>query len=42
MKKIYGTVFAIMVIALLSGCANTGKGIGKDVENMGKWVQSKT
>lgn len=42
MKKINGILFAFMVITLLSGCANTAQGIGKDMENMGQWVQTNT
>ena len=40
--KNYVVLFsAIMVIALLSGCANTVQGAGRDIENMGEWMQEK-
>ncbi len=42
MKKLSGILFAVMVITSLSGCANTAQGVGKDLENMGQWVQTNT
>lgn len=42
MKKRIGILIALMLIPTLSACSNTGNGIGKDLENMGQWVQEKT
>jgi predicted small secreted protein len=42
MKKLSGIVFAFMVIGLLSGCSNTFNGAGRDMENMGQWIQERT
>lgn len=42
MKRITGIALAFMVISVLSGCANTAQGIGKDMENMGEWIQTNT
>jgi len=39
MHKILALLSLIMVIALTSGCANTAEGAGRDVENMGQWMQ---
>jgi len=40
MKKTIAAVVLIMVMNLLSGCSNTANGAGKDVENMGEWMQN--
>jgi predicted small secreted protein len=40
MQKTIGLLSLIMVIALLSGCSNTANGAGRDVENMGEWMQN--
>lgn len=39
MKKIVASLSLIMLIGLLSGCSNTANGAGRDIENMGRWVQ---
>lgn len=39
MKKIIALLFAIMVTIALPGCSNTAEGAGRDVENMGRWMQ---
>ena len=39
MQKTVALVSLIMVIGLLSGCANTAQGAGRDIENMGEWIQ---
>lgn len=40
MKKLVAPLLMIMVIIALSGCSNTADGAGKDIENMGRWVQN--
>jgi predicted small secreted protein len=39
MQKTIALLSFIMVIGFLSGCANTAQGAGRDIENMGEWVQ---
>lgn len=39
MHKFLAISCLIMVIGALSGCANTVQGAGRDIENMGQWVQ---
>lgn len=39
MQKVVAMYCLIMVIGLLSGCANTFEGAGRDIENIGKWMQ---
>lgn len=39
MKKVVAFLCLIMVIGILSGCTNTAEGVGRDLENMGRWVQ---
>lgn len=39
MHKLLATLCLIMVIGLLSACGNTAQGVGRDVENMGQWMQ---
>ena len=42
MKKYIALSLAVMVIGLQTGCENTAQGAGRDIENMGKWVQDNT
>jgi predicted small secreted protein len=42
MKKFVATLSVIMVIFAVAACSNTMNGAGKDMENMGQWVQNKT
>lgn len=39
MKKTIASLCLIMVIGVLAGCENTGNGAGRDIENMGRWMQ---
>lgn len=39
MQKYIAAILLIMVTGLLSGCANTAQGAGRDIENMGQWIQ---
>ncbi len=39
MQKMLVYLSLIMVIGLLTACSNTAEGAGKDVENMGQWMQ---
>jgi predicted small secreted protein len=39
MKKLAGFLFCIMLITSLAACSNTFNGAGRDMENMGRWVQ---
>ncbi len=39
MKKLVALLSLVMVIAVLPGCSNTGEGAGRDIENMGRWMQ---
>ena len=39
MQKTVALSLLIMVIGVLSGCANTAQGAGRDIENMGEWIQ---
>ncbi len=39
MKKLVALCFAVMLIALMSGCGNTFNGAGKDMEGWGRWMQ---
>jgi predicted small secreted protein len=41
MKKTIVLLSLIMVTGLLAGCANTAQGAGRDIENMGEWIQQK-
>ena len=40
MQKTIALLSLIMVIGLLSACGNTAEGAGRDVENMGEWMQN--
>lgn len=40
MQKAVALFLTIMVIGGLSGCANTADGAGRDIENMGRWIQN--
>lgn len=40
MQKLLAPLCLIMVIGLLSACENTANGAGRDVENMGQWMQN--
>lgn len=33
---------SLIMAAAVGGCSNTFNGAGKDIENMGEWVQDKT
>lgn len=39
MQKLLASLSLIMVIGLLSACSNTANGAGRDMENMGQWMQ---
>lgn len=41
MKKTIVLLSVIMVTGLLAGCSNTAQGAGRDIENMGEWIQQK-
>jgi predicted small secreted protein len=41
MKKTIVLLSLIMVTGLMTGCANTAQGAGRDIENMGEWIQQK-
>ena len=41
MQKYVAIFTLIMVTGLLSGCANTAQGAGRDIEYMGEWIQEK-
>lgn len=42
MQKVIAFLSLIMLIGLLSGCSNTADGAGRDIENMGRWIQHET
>ncbi len=42
MQKTIVILSLIMVIGALTGCQNTAQGAGRDIENMGEWIQEKT
>jgi predicted small secreted protein len=39
MKKLLASLSLIMLIGLLAACSNTAQGAGRDVKNMGQWMQ---
>lgn len=39
MRRILIIASIVMVTVALSACSNTFNGAGRDVENMGEWVQ---
>jgi predicted small secreted protein len=39
MQKLIALLSLVMVIGWLSGCSNTADGAGRDIENMGRWIQ---
>jgi len=39
MHKLLAVLALIMVITTTTGCTNTAEGAGRDVENMGQWMQ---
>jgi predicted small secreted protein len=42
MQKTVALLSLIMVIGVLAGCQNTAQGAGRDIENMGEWIQDNT
>lgn len=42
MRKTMVMTMALMIVTLgMCGCGNTFHGAGKDVENMGEWMQDR-
>lgn len=39
MYKTIALLSIVMVIGCLAACSNTANGAGKDIENMGEWMQ---
>lgn len=38
-RKTITVLSLIIACAIITGCSNTFEGVGRDVENTGKWVQ---
>jgi predicted small secreted protein len=41
-KPLLCSLFVVVLVGIASGCKNTAKGIGKDMENAGEKIQEKT
>ena len=42
MKSILMTLLAVCTLAFVTGCKNTARGAGKDIEKAGDKIQEKT